>query len=63
MFKIYDEPESPNDGCLFKIYDDPESRNEGVFLSFKIYGESDMMNSNLQMRGRVQDIGRIRIAK
>ena len=30
MFKIYDEPESPNrGGCVFKIYDKPESPMKG----------------------------------
>ena len=29
MFKIYDEPESSNDGASFKIYPEPEAPNEG----------------------------------
>ena len=62
MFKIYGEPESPNEGAcsrLFKIYDEPESPTEGGV--FKIYDEPEspndpsclrrMMNRNSQMRG------------
>ena len=32
MFKIYDEPDSPNKGGVFKICDEPESPNERACL-------------------------------
>ena len=60
MFKINDEPESPDEGaCLteflmnpnrqrsvFQIFDEPETPNYGACLRF-------MMNPNRQMSGRV----------
>ena len=51
MFKIYDEPETPNHGaCLrymmnraFNIYDESKSPHEGACLRY-------VMNRNHQMR-------------
>ena len=63
VFKIYDEPESPNEGaCLrymmkrnrqitgqFTIYDEPKSPNEGARLRC-------LMKRNRQVREHVSDI-------
>ena len=51
MFKIYDEPESPNEGPRFKITlkDESESPSDGAWLRY-------MRSRNRQMRGRVEEI-------
>ena len=49
MFKIYDEPESPNERACLRYMMKTESPNEGPCLRH-------MMNRNRQMRGRVVDI-------
>ena len=46
MFKIYYEPESPNEGACLR-YDEPESPNEGACLRY-------VMNPNREMRGHVK---------
>ena len=40
IFKIYDEPKSPNEG-VFKIQEEPESPDEGVCLRKMIYDASE----------------------
>ena len=66
MFKIYDEPDSPNKGAACLRYVEPDSPNEGYVGMFKIHDEADspnegsaclryMANRNRHMRGRVQD--------
>ena len=47
MFKIYVEPESPNERGVFKIYVEPEPpvANEGAVFY--------VLNRNRQMMGRV----------
>ena len=41
MFKICDEPGSPNEGGVFKIYDELVSRNLVNRGVFKIYDEQE----------------------
>ena len=69
VFKVYDEPESPDEGaCLrcmlirnghtrgvLKMYDESESSNEGAYLGYvmNLPRTCIMMNRNRQMRGRV----------
>ena len=65
--KIYDEPESPNEGaCLrYMMKDEAEARNEGACLTKYMMSRNRqmrgaclryMMIRNRQMRGRVYDI-------
>ena len=46
MFKICDEPRSPNEG-VFQIYDEPESPHEGACLRYI------MMSRGRHMKRRV----------
>ena len=68
VFKIHDEPESPNErGCLRHI-NIGQMRGAGVFINREggLYDEPEspnegawiksVMNRNRQMRGRVSDI-------
>ena len=49
MFKIYDEPEWPNEAACLRYMMEPQARNEGACLRY-------MMNRNRQMGGRIGDV-------
>ena len=36
MFKIYDEPESPNEEACLKIHAEPETPNEGAHSRYML---------------------------
>ena len=37
MFKLYDEPESSNEGGVFQIYDEPDLPYEGACFDVYVY--------------------------
>ena len=55
MFRIYDEPGSPDERGMFQIYDEPESPNDGALLRKTV-------SRTRRRRGRVQDICHGRVA-
>ena len=52
MFKIYDEPESSNQGACVR-YDEPNRQMTGCGSVVKKNGEPGVMNRNSHTRGRV----------
>ena len=57
VFKICDEPRSPNEGGVFRIYGEPDSPNRGRGV-FQIYDEPESPHEGACLRYIMMSRGR-----